>query len=624
MSRYVHVIDWGCRNFYRFGDNWQIFTLDEGITNIFGKNGSGKSTAQEILHFTFFGESYRGSNLDKLINRSNKSNLETFARFYVTENGMTNYYKICRGLAPKIEKLYKDDSTDAEHIPGKFNAYISEKILGFNSNINKKIISVHSKNGSFLTMPLDERRKIIDSIVNLTQTKAYLVAAKSALSDYTTKRTLVLSEIEMNTKQIVPYKLLMNKTKENSSNNLLELRKRLSSVNAQAIKLDSDEDNICNEIKLLELELKNSLAIENKLKTEYMAKDPNSVNQKYSDLVYEFKTLQNKAKEIKNEISKINPDVVCSHCGNTYTVDQANTKRSEKKLEYDLVGVDGKRVKNEMILVEAEIAKLKLDVAEISAQSDKTSDIKNNIQMKNYNISTIKQQRIMSNHNIKQLEGDIDAIINAEPEEDTIDVSAKIEELEDKLLGLNDTLLALNDNIEATQYIIKMFSDEGIKALVLKKFLPTLNKLINYYLKTFNINVNFTLTSDYGYTMTADNGLSDEFIGLSGGQQQRINLSILFAQTDLIKIMGNFKTNLLFLDEFIDGGVDDEGLDETFKILKKICDRDGKSIVVISHKLNENIVSELDHFYHALKVDDNYSTLNAVSREYAIDFMNSK
>jgi hypothetical protein len=405
---------------------------------------------------------------------------------------------------------------------------------------------------------------------------------------------------------------------------LLELRKRLSLVNAQAIKLDSDEDNICNEIKLLEFELKNSLAIENKLKTEYMAKDPNSVNQKYNDLVYEFKTLQNKAKEIKNEISKINPDVVCSHCGNIYTVDQANTKRSEKKLEYDLVGVDGKRVKNEMLLVEAEIAKLKLDVAEISAQSDKTSDIKNNIQMKNYNISTIKQQRIMSNHNIKQLESDIDAIINAEPEEDTIDVSAKIEELEDKLLGLNDTLLALNDNIEATQYIIKMFSDEGIKALVLKKFLPTLNKLINYYLKTFNININFTLTSDYGYTMTADNGLSDEFIGLSGGQQQRINLSILFAQTDLIKIMGNFKTNLLFLDEFIDGGVDDEGLDETFKILKKICDRDGKSIVVISHKLNENIVSELDHFYHALKVDDNYSTLNAVSREYAIDFMNSK
>jgi hypothetical protein len=64
-----------------------------------------------------------------------------------------------------------------------------------------------------------------------------------------------------------------------------------------------------------------------------------------------------------------------------------------------------------------------------------------------------------------------------------------------------------------------MFSDDGIKALVLKKFLPILNRLINFYLKTFEIPLNFEITSDYGYQMSTTDTLADDFDGLSGGQQ---------------------------------------------------------------------------------------------------------
>ena len=98
-------------------------------------------------------------------------------------------------------------------------------------------------------------------------------------------------------------------------------------------------------------------------------------------------------------------------------------------------------------------------------------------------------------------------------------------------------------------------------------------------------------------------------------------MAILFAQTDLIKLIGNFKTNLLFLDEYIDGGVDDEGLNATIKILKQICLKDNKSIVLISHKLNANIIKELDYFYHAKKINDNFSELVEVDSSYTSEIL---
>jgi DNA repair exonuclease SbcCD ATPase subunit len=167
-----------------------------------------------------------------------------------------------------------------------------------------------------------------------------------------------------------------------------------------------------------------------------------------------------------------------------------------------------------------------------------------------------------------------------------------------------------------------MFSDDGIKTFILNKFLPILNKLINYYLKIFNISIYLELTSDYNYTMKSSNGLADDYEGLSGGQQQRINLAILFAQTDLIKIIGNFKTNVLFLDEFIDGAIDHEGLMDTLKIMKQISIRDNKAIVFISHRLDSNLIRDIDNFYMANMVDNDFSEFLKVNSEDVMQIIN--
>ena len=86
MSRIIEVEEVMFKNLCRYGNTWQSLNFKTGLTNIYGKNGAGKSIAIEALHFNWYGLSYRGLNLSQLINDVNGEKLETYSVFYVTEN----------------------------------------------------------------------------------------------------------------------------------------------------------------------------------------------------------------------------------------------------------------------------------------------------------------------------------------------------------------------------------------------------------------------------------------------------------------------------------------------------------------------------------------------------------
>lgn len=282
---------------------------------------------------------------------------------------------------------------------------------------------------------------------------------------------------------------------------------------------------------------------------------------------------------------------------------------------------EGKDKKAELDAVILKIEKAKLEADSVKNISQKISDLK--YQLSSYKHDKQIKEQIVSNCNsiIKKTTSEIEDIKN----KNDIDSSIldRVDGLKNELLVYEEQLTNLHVEIDCLRYIISMFSDEGIKSLVLKKFLPIMNRLINYYLRIFGLNLKFEITEDYGYQMTTTNSLADEFEGLSGGQQTRINLAILFAQTDLIKLIGNFKTNILFLDELTDTGIDDKGLEDTIKILNEIGHRDNKSITFISHKLKDNIIDNVDRFYHARAIDDNFSEIVEVNKEDVLDFINN-
>lgn len=623
MSRYVEILEVGAKNFFRFGDQIVKFEVKEGLTNIFGKNGSGKSTILEIIHYVFFGDSYRGVNLAQLINNSNGKGLFAYVLIRVSEAGNSDTYVIHRGMEPRIQRIYKNNSSEPMKSYSSFDKFISEDLLGFNANTHKKIISVSSGGVPFLKMKLEEKRQIIDNITNISETKEYKLIVQNLLSESNSRMSLITNTINTHKSTLVPYTEMLNKNSIDYNNKITEINSILDRLQNE---ISCNENTLCilnDELNILQDSLKE--AEENELTNihEYEKHEPKKLNDELIELNSNLKYLGIKAKDCKNEINKIKPNVVCDHCGNSYTVEQANDKRREQELTYSLILDEGKEVKHKLDELNKKIESLNVLITNVRDSQSRKSEINYSIQNKKHDIKLVEQSIHHSTDSINEFTLKLNKLIyDKDNSDDSTSINAKIKDINLSIENLTDEKNGLLEDIESYTYMLKMFSDEGIKSFILKRILPILNKLINYYLRIFNIDIILNITPDYGHTMTSSLGIASDYDGLSGGQKQRINLAVLFAQTDLIKIMGNFKTNILFLDEFIDGAVDVEGLNDTLKIMKQISDRDNKSIIFISHRLDENIIREIDHFYEASKVDEFFSTFNTKSREEVLEIIN--
>lgn len=189
-------------------------------------------------------------------------------------------------------------------------------------------------------------------------------------------------------------------------------------------------------------------------------------------------------------------------------------------------------------------------------------------------------------NNIKRNEADI------EKKQAFIDQEApKLVEINlDKLRDLIDKKKDLIANIASKENekvhltcIRSMLSDDAIKAFVIKKYLPVINKLLVYYLNKMNSEIIFEFDEEFNEVIT--NRFKEDFTyhSCSEGQKRRIDLAVLFTFVEFCKTKYPLaSSNLLILDE-VTAGLDIDGENDLFQILREINKTEDKSIVVISH-----------------------------------------
>jgi len=130
-----------------------------------------------------------------------------------------------------------------------------------------------------------------------------------------------------------------------------------------------------------------------------------------------------------------------------------------------------------------------------------------------------------------------------------------------------------------------LLKDTGIKASIIKQYVPMLNKIINRYLEQMDFFCSFEMNENFEETIKSR--FRDEFSyeSFSEGEKMRINLSMLFAWREISKMRNSSATNLLILDEVMDGSLDAAGMDEFLKIVKELAK--DNNIFIISHKTDQ-------------------------------------
>jgi hypothetical protein len=172
-------------------------------------------------------------------------------------------------------------------------------------------------------------------------------------------------------------------------------------------------------------------------------------------------------------------------------------------------------------------------------------------------------------------------LVSAEQEVEAVDMS--------KLLEYNETL----QNIEARQTTLfnekevisvtaAMLKDGGIKARIIKQYVPVMNKLINKYLQAFDLFVDFQLDENFNEVIKSRFRDTFSYASFSEGEKLRITLAIMLSWRAVAKLRNSVSTNLLILDETLDGALDGVGIEMLIDTLHNLNSDD--NIFVISHR----------------------------------------
>jgi len=223
--------------------------------------------------------------------------------------------------------------------------------------------------------------------------------------------------------------------------------------------------------------------------------------------------------------------------------------------------------------LEEAIKKEELRESTFQRVSKEVTQLLHGISQNNTRISGCQQQ-------ITQLESEIQTIT-----EQLENRNSEHEKLEDFKEKLQQTFEDVGERKEDTYYhdfAYNLLKDGGVKAMIIKKYLPLINQSVNKYLQMMDFYINFKLDEEFNETIESPIHEDFTYASFSEGEKMRIDLALLFTWREVARFKNSVNTNLLIMDEVFDSSLDGFGTEEFLKIIRftiKDC-----NIFVISHK----------------------------------------
>jgi DNA repair exonuclease SbcCD ATPase subunit len=226
-------------------------------------------------------------------------------------------------------------------------------------------------------------------------------------------------------------------------------------------------------------------------------------------------------------------------------------------------------------------------MTKLKEQQDAVLQRINNIETINKNILAHQSEitRINASHTqikkyVKKLEKEIEDLKNKKVlSDDMMNISQELYDALTKLQADKGVLIDRKKYIEVAAFLLK---DSGIKAKIVKQYLPIINKLVNKYLASMNFFVNFEIDEEFKESIKSRHRDDFSYENFSEGEKQKIDLSLLFTWRAIAKMKNSINTNILLLDEVFDSSLDANGTESLLQILNTLPDN--TNIFVISHK----------------------------------------
>lgn len=549
------------KNFLSTGNYWN--SIDLNINDnvlVYGENSFGKSTVLDALCFSLYGKAFRNINKGNLINSINQRECLTEIEFEINNKS----YRILRGIKPNIFEIYCNDVLLNQDAAIKdYQEYLEKNIIKLNYKSFTQIVILGSASFTpFMQLTAADRRGVIEDLLNI--------------QIFSTMNEIVRNKLSVNKDSILEMKY---------SKDLLEQRHDIIEKHLTESKLDKkNEIEKCeNEIAVLNSDIvclseKKESLNEQLIKYQDIHKNSASIKESYAKLHKMKIRGESSLKKLQMELSFFCDNDTCPTCMQEISPNIKDEKKSEisekiNELNNTLIKLDNKIFivdKNSRIMdnVASKIQELKMQIREIDilCSTNKTQ---------RENIANKKQSLYNANRLVENTENDL------------IDIKNQIDVIDAKIIDL----VLDKHHLEAAA---NMFKDNGIKTRIIKQYLPLINKTINKYLSLLEFYVDFSFDETFKETIKSRHRDEFSYYNFSEGEKSKINLAILFSWRELTLLKSSFNTNLLVMDEIIDGALDLNGIDCFWNLIGNLKD---STVFIISPK-GENY---LDKFSKNIK-----------------------
>jgi DNA repair exonuclease SbcCD ATPase subunit len=427
----------------------------------------------------------------------------------------------------------------------------------------------------FMELSAMHRREVIEDLLDIQ----IFSTMNSLLKDRVNNNNKELMEVEykydLNSEKIKMQQAHIDAMQKNTEEQITKFKNELNECVSQ---IDAEKNNLSEKDRRI-------------ADLQALIADESTITKKSSRATDLERQLKEKIQKLNHEIEFFNSHDNCPTCkqaiDSEFKCETINTRQSQ--VEETANGIE---------LLRAEIESINNRIQEIT-------DVRSQI-------TALNMDKFVHDNNVnglmkhcKKIAADIEEL-QKKSEEYAIndDLMKELETQLEELIAQKSEMLRDKDALFVASLVLK---DNGIKARIIKQYVPVINKLINKYLAALDFFVMFELDENFNETIKSRFRDDFSYASFSEGEKMRINLAILFTWRAIAKLRNSASTNLLIMDEVLDGSLDSSGTDEFLKIISTLTQ--DTNTFIISHKVDQLY----DKFNNVLKFEKhkNFSRIAA-------------
>lgn len=564
------------KNFCSYGNHPTTIDLkSHDKTLVVGKNGRGKSTILlDGIFFALFGKPYRKVTKNQLVNSINKG--DTLVELSFVTRGST--YVLRRGIKPNVFELFVDGTKMDNNVLNKdLQEHLEQDILQLNlQTFGQTVVLGSTSYTPFMKLEAARRREVVDDVLNVG---VYTKMAKLAKEDLDITNKVVSKlqgEIDVMKASILGQKKVIDVMISSQQDSLTQYQEDLDSLKIRHQELKRTVEEKTHDLSCLS-----------------KVKDP-----ELSNFELLWKQAERKLDQFDAKIESYNQMTTCPSCLQVVTedhkhsiVDKSKSKREELVGLLDQAKQEYELAKEQQPFFVAYTAKLEIMNRDIDSLNRQIADVNRDI--------------VAVENRISKLSLSSSGTIQIEKEK----LKQMMSDCQEKARELS----ALKSTKAIQELSITLLKDSGIKARIVKEYLPVINALINKYLKGYDFAIDFELDENFDEVIKSRGRENFSYNSFSEGEKEKIDYSIMLALRKVGASKNSAHLNILVLDEILDGSLDSESRAYTLDMLAS--DMDKSNIFVISHtEANPSYydrilrVDKKGHFSYITDSDDDPNT----------------